>query len=283
MKEVDIVVNCYERTWRKTLSKGNILNIINQNNFTFSNRIVLINNVSEKSVVRELAEIRRSEGEIDSFYFVDEEIERAMDMLGLKSSDFGSTFFFSNWAFVAITLPGSEFLLHFDPENTIIPPYLDWITPSVDLMEDDPAVLFCSPWPIETKAEKPMEIKKSDILDEKENHLILKPIVFGDSLFLIRKSDFVSINYHERCIASLRYPLSWSEFTFEARVDSWMRHQGCKIGLVRKSFVSQPDNMGVSHPRKLIFSEKLRKFFYRQLISIIKRLPWRHKSNCLNI
>ena len=283
MKNVDIVVNCYERTWRKTLSKGNILNIVNQNKFKFSNRIVLINNVSEKGLVREFAECRRDEGEIDSFYFVDEEIERAMDMLALKRSDFGATFLFTNWAFVAITLPGSEFLLHFDPENTIVPPYFDWITPSIDLMKDDHAVLFCSPWPIETKAERPVEIKKNDILYENESHLVLRPIVFSDSLFLIRKSDFCSINYNERCIASLRYPLSWLEFTFEARVDSWMRHHGCKIGLAKKSFFSQPDNMGISHPKKLTFSEKSRKFFYRQIISTIKRLPWRHKNNCLNI
>lgn len=281
-KTVDLVVTCYERTWRKTLSLGHFSRMVEYNPFPFSRRIVLINNVVDKEVVRSVAEDRKREGEIDDYFFVDDEIDRALLILQLTRKDFGRAFYLSNWALVAITLPGSQFLLHFDTENQVLPPYYDWITPSLELMERNPKILACSPLVMETSTGKPSSIATKNIVAESDDHLVLKPASFGDGCFLIRKEDFLRIDYRERCVASLRYPLSYIEFSFEARIDSWMRHNHCSLGLAKKSFLLQPDNMGVGYPTDLNFQEKARKFFYRQLLSVVKRIPLRHKYNCLN-
>jgi len=281
-KNVDLVVTCYERTWEKTLSRGHFSRIVEYNSFSFFRRIVLINNVVDKEKVRLIADNRKREGEIDDYIFVDEEICRALLTLNLTRNDFGRAFYLNNWALVAITLPGSQFLLHFDTENKILPPYTDWITPSLELMERNPKILVCSPFPIETATGKPSSIAPRNIVSESNDHIVLSPASFGDGSFLIRKQDFLSINYRERCIASIRYPLSHIEFSFEARIDSWMRHNHFYLGLAKNSWLLQPDNMGVGYPADLNFQEKTKKFLYGKILSVIKRIPWRYRFKCLN-
>ena len=75
--DVDLVVTCFERTYRKVLRPGFVIGIATQNQFAFKAKTVLINNVESRATVEELARQLVARGEIDRFDFVEDHIEAA--------------------------------------------------------------------------------------------------------------------------------------------------------------------------------------------------------------
>ena len=89
--QVDLVVNCYERTYRNVLSPG-FMNAREQSaRFSFTRKVVLINNVADRAHATSLAQQRQETGEISDWFFVADELPRALANVGLNQTDLGRT------------------------------------------------------------------------------------------------------------------------------------------------------------------------------------------------
>ena len=72
---------------------------------------------------------------------------------------------------------------------------------------------------------------------------------FSDAVFLGRRSEFARPIYRERCLISLRYPLSHIAADFEQRVDSYMRRHRRLRATHTGVIYYHPENVGVSYPK----------------------------------
>lgn len=258
---VELVLNCFERTYRDVLSEGYFEAIAAANKYRFAQRTVLINNVDDPAHARELARERVDEGEIDRFVFVADRLRDALNRTGMTREDLEPMPYFIDWALVAVCLDGPEYVLHWDADCRLVEP-VDWVTPSLELMQRDPRVLVANPnW----------EIGNLDEFTLENDGRFALAHGFSDQVFLARKSDLAAPVYKQRCVARWRYPFPW---IYEARIDAYQRHNDRLRATYRDATYLHPVEMGTSWP-DVSRRERILLRVKHAVIDALRRLPWR--------
>jgi hypothetical protein len=220
---VDLVVNTFERTYRDALAPGAIATIGAANHHRFARRVVLVNNVADRAHAAQLARQRVADGEIDEFHFVEDRLHEALATTGLRREELEPLLHYSDAPLVAVTLPGSAWLLYWDPEARLLESG-DWISPALELMARDERVMAANPsW-------EPADADGRRSGVERETIVIVDGFALGegfsDQVFLAARHALAAPIYQQRCIARIAYPAAHKAHVFEARVDAHMRHHG---------------------------------------------------------
>lgn len=265
MADVDLVVNTFERSYRDVLQPGVFERIAEENQFRFAKRVALVNNVDSPDHVRELAQPLLDSGEIDELHFVADLLPDAMRITGITERDLGRIRHYTDCSISAVTMAGSPWLLYWDADLHLDPP-LDWITPSIDLMESDPRILVANPnWEPSTIEHETFERRGEFAIGRG----------FSDQLYLVRRAEFAQPIYHQRCIARRRYPMTHLGYIFEARVDAYMRHNG-RLRAVHTGtrYIHPPVGAGTSYPANGPV-EKAKKLGNDVIRAGLAKSPWR--------
>jgi hypothetical protein len=235
---VDLVVTVYERTARAVLAPGCLAEIAAGSAYAFARRTLIVNNVTSREEVEALAAERIAAGELDHLAFAGEHLDEALRLVGLTREELDPIAYFTDWAVVAATMPGPEWVLHWDAEVRMIEP-VDWVTPALDLMRRDRRVMVANPyWNIPTLEQTTFERDGEFALGHG----------FSDQVWLARRWDLSRPIYHQRSLARLRYPMAHVGHIFEARVDAHLRHHGRLRATHVRATYRHPPNMGVSYP-----------------------------------
>jgi hypothetical protein len=268
MADVDLVVNCFERTYRDVLAPGFFRRVAAQNRHRFARRTAIVNNVADRAAAEAHADALIEAGELDVVYFVEDHVDRALRETGLTRVDLGRIPYFTDFALVAVSLDGPDWILHCDAEVRLREP-ADWIGPSLALMARDARVMVANPkWTSPTLERETIEWTREFALG----------VGFSDQLFLARRSELARPIYSERCVARLRYPMAHVGHIFEARVDAYMRHHHRLRATYLGATYIHPENMGVSYPA-LDLGEKLRLARNLAVVQAIRAAPW--KPRCV--
>jgi hypothetical protein len=268
MAAVDLVVNCFERTYRDVLARGFFPRVGTQNRHRFARRTAIVNNVADRAAAQTRADALIEAGELDAVYFVEDHVDRALRQTGLTPADLGRIPYFTDFAIVAASLDGPDWILHCDAEVELKEP-ADWIGPSLALMARDLRVMVANPnWTAPTLKHETIEWTGEFALG----------VGFSDQLFLARRSELARPIYGERCVARLRYPMAHVGHIFEARVDAYMRHHHRLRATYLGATYVHPENMGVSYPA-LDLGEKFRLARNLAVVRAIRASPW--KPRCV--
>jgi hypothetical protein len=264
---VDLCVNCYERTYRGVLEPGFFPGLAANHRHRFARRTAIVNNVDDRADAHLRAERLRQAGELDEWFFVEDHIAQALRTTGLRESDIARAPHFTDWGLALVSVPGPDWLVHCDPEVRLQEP-VDWIAPSIELMERDRRVMVANPrWYAPTPG---LDTLARTTLERRGEFSI--GLGFSDQLFLGRRSELAAPIYGERCLAARRYPMIGATRSFEARIDSWMRHRDrLRANFLGATYV-HPDEIGGAYPR-LGLRERASSFGSRMLIAAIERSP----------
>jgi hypothetical protein len=262
--DVDLVVNCFERSYRKVLAPGFFPRVAADNARPFASRTVVINNVESREDAAAMADARIADGEIDRYVFVADRLDVALERTGLTRAELEPIPYFTDFAIVAATLDGPDWYLMWDADLRLREP-LDWVTPAIALMEDDPRIMVANPnWPVDNLHEFTLEVEGDFAIGQG----------FTDQAFLVRRSEMARPIYTQRCVALRRYPLSYVGAIFEARVDAHMRHAGRLRATHRHAVYEHEVEMGTSWPA-LSLRERALQARDHTIIRVLKALPWR--------
>lgn len=266
---VDLVVNCYERTYREVLAPGFFPAIESDNVVALQRRTATINNVNDRADAASRAQNLVDAGELDAFFFIADHADDALARTGLTMKELGRTANFTVAPLVAATLPGPPLLLYWDAEVRLAEP-VDWITPAIALIESDPRVLVANPnWTDPAWAVGRLE--PSTV--EREDDLSFG-FGFSDQLFLARRAELAGPIYRVRCLARHRYPMANVGHIFEARVDSYMRHHGrLRATLGRARYVHPEEGFGSAYPAEGPL-DRLRALRSKVIVAALERSPW---------
>lgn len=221
--EVDLVVNCFERTYREVLTGGFFAGLEAQNRRSFARRLALINNVDDVDDAIARARALVASGELHGYALVAEHLDRALAVTGLRRPELEPLLHYSDCLMVAATLPGSPWLLYWDAEARLEAPH-DWVGAAIELMERDRRLLVANPsWePAGSDGRRPgLERETIGVADR-----FAIGRGFSDQLFLARRSELAAPIYHHRCLAQIRYPTAHRAAIAESRIDAYMRHRG---------------------------------------------------------
>jgi hypothetical protein len=262
---VDLVINCYERTYRDVLAPGFFHGVASDCEFNFSQRTVLLNNIAEMDSALRLAKERISAGEIDQVFLVNRYLEEALQVTGLTRRGLGRIPHYSNWALVALVVPGSDYMVHWDAEIRMVHPF-NWIEPSLQLMQADSRIAVANPlWKTGGAAPE---------FRERVGDFSLS-YGFSDQVYLLSRKDFARPIYHHWVPIALRYPVAHIAPYFEQMVDSYLRVANrYRATLVTAQYV-HPVAEGAEYPRDILarasFAVK------RATVAIMRHSPGRHR------
>jgi hypothetical protein len=269
--EIDLVTNVYERSYRDVLQPGWFPAIEDQNRRRFARRTALINNVEDRADAIHRAEGLVEQGELDGYALVDDLLPRALDATGLTRKDLGRTARYTDCALVAVTMPGSPWLLYWDAGIRLREP-ANWLDPTVELMNADRRILVGNPtWTDPTLERETLEWRGDFAIG----------LGFSDQVFLARRDDLARPIYQQRCAALYRSPVAHIGRIFEARVDAWMRHHDrVRATYTKATYVHPAETAGASYPAESLM-DRVRWYRNRAVMTFIRRSPvkrrcWRY-------
>lgn len=215
---VTFETKCYENDWEYIL-KGNYLKEMIQNcNYDFKYKNLIINNVKNKGKVLKYVKILKDKNIITDYYFVDDFVDKVLEKFELTKESLGKGYYYSIAELTGIYLCKTKYLLHFSSDSFIKKTNSSkWITETIDLFEKNDNYITANPiW--NNKIE---EVRKEEI--EFLNDSFSKAFGFSDQCYLAKTEIFNGNIYNEKNIFSERYPKYGGEL-FEKRVDSYMRN-----------------------------------------------------------
>jgi hypothetical protein len=214
---VTLETKCWEHDWKRILESEWLRLLAERNAYPFSEKILMINNVKNYSVVSQCAERAIQQGWISKYIIVEERAAEALDFFSISRKSLGIGYRYSIAELVGIFLCQTDFLLHY-AGDCMPAAASDWVSRSVGFMSQDPRIKVCSLYPGEDPGgEKPGLVGKTGDFYIGQG--------FSDQCYLVRTEDFRQRIYNESHPASARYPKYGGEL-FEKRIDSWLRNNG---------------------------------------------------------
>jgi len=225
--QVDLIINCYEKTYERVIKKEFIQKILDQNEFSFKNIFVVINNVKNKELVENIAVKLKKDWFISDFFGVEDYLNKALKECNLIKKDILDLVNYTNRALVCGYIAKSEYFVHRDPD-LYLENFTDWITPCIQEMEKNENILIANPLRKWYKDEKKFWFQESNDF--------YYSYWFSDQLYLAKKNNLLKDIYKYDHIYTSRFPLYPIGKTFEARIDAYMRKKN-KIRLVYKKTI----------------------------------------------
>jgi hypothetical protein len=223
---VTLETKVWEKDWEYIL-KGNYLDkMISANNYNFSKKQIIINNVNNRQLVEKYCEKKVKEGIIDCFFAVEDYETEVLNHFDLTYDSFQGGYNYSIAELVGIYKCKTPYLLHFSGDSFLKKTSRNWIIEAIEIMKKQPEVIVANP----TWNGKFSEAK-SESFDEIQNFYV--GYGFSDQAYLIRTDDFNKKIYKEKNQFSERYPKYGGEL-FEKRVDAFMRNYK-KIRITHKN------------------------------------------------
>lgn len=216
--------NIWEKDWRLILNDGYLEEIINRCNTTFTHKEIIVNNVVDKSLIKEKLQTKVNETIIDNFYFVEDYIDMVLNYFSITKDSFKGAYYVSSSELVGMYLCKTDFLLYFKGDAHLYKNNNKWINQGVELLQKHKDILVVNPiW------NGKIEEVKNESFAEMDNFFI--GYGFSDQCFLVRSNDFKNRIYNEVHSSSKRYP--WGN-SFETRVNSYMRNHELKRATHKK-------------------------------------------------
>ena len=212
---VTFATACWERDWRLILLDPDYLSLrqISHHQFPFSEKLLVINNVSDLEAVKRAAQKKIDEGVLTR-YVIAKDI---LPIYGLERSIFSDWQFYNALApLTAIHECNTDYLLYQTGDVYLKKP-VDWIAKAIRCMKKKPRVKVANL----TWNENYSEAKKESCKTSWNFYFANQG--FSDQMFLVKTSDFKAPIYGEIREDSHHYP--WGDI-LEKRIYSAMKNRG---------------------------------------------------------
>ena len=247
METVTFETKCYENDWEFVLKTNYLDEMLQRIPCSFTHKQLIINNVSDISLVCKYAEEKVKTGVIDAYYIAEDYAKDSLSFFQIDKKSFGRGYYYSISELVGLYLSKTTYHLHFSSDaimgrNSAI----NWIESAMRLMNMYSDFVVANPlWNYRHQD------AFNESIDEIEDFYI--GYGFSDQCYLVKNEMFRKPIYNEHNIASSRYPIYGGEL-FEKRVDSYMRnHELKRITHKEVSYIHQnfPKNELLRLARKL--------------------------------
>jgi hypothetical protein len=206
----------WEKDWKQILLDPDYLCVsqIENHQFPFIERLLIINNVSDLEEVKEAAQMRVEEGILTRYAIAD---EKYLSLFGLKRNDFTEWQFYNALApLSAIAEAKGDYLLYLTGDVRLDKP-VKWIPQALCRMEKNPVYKVANL----TWNERYDEAKRESYRSDWSFYIAKQG--FSDQMFLVKSGDFRAPIYGEVRFDSAHYPRG---DVFEKRVFSYMKNHG---------------------------------------------------------
>jgi hypothetical protein len=264
---VELVVNCYERTYREVLAAGFMSRLVDDQLHEFAVVTVLVNNVADRAdALARAQQILDSDSPVTRVEFVADHLAAALRRTGLRAGQLKRLPHFTDCCLVAVTLDGPDWIVYWDSDARLERP-ADWISPTLSRLSRDPSLVIGNPdnWHVGLARREALVVDDEFAIG----------FGFSDVAFLARRSVLAAPIYRHVAPASWRYPLAHIEPIFEQRVDAWMRRTGKQRATFLGVGITHAGEVGTNYPATGLRARSRAALFRRagRLLSAVSTHP----------
>lgn len=224
--DVTFFTNCYERDWKTIIIEGGMERKIENLNYNFSNKVLIITNVSDRNTVEsELTKIKDKKV-IDEYYFTDDSSKETLDFFDINEDTFNGGYWYSIAPLTAILKCETEYMLYLTSDVVVENKDYNWIDEGIKLIKNNEIIKVVNPiWNLnhnEAQYEEDFYINLG-FPSMGNNKDWFHTVNFSDQCFLIRTQDFKKKIYNLKDeLSDLHYP-GYAGESFEKRVSSFLK------------------------------------------------------------
>ena len=206
-------VNVYEKTYEKMFRDNYLDKLVQQFNYPFEEKVILIMNVFDRIRVVDIARQNYPDWKV---YAINQANKpTCIEEFNLTQEEIAVGYNYSIQHYLAIYLCKTDYLLHWSEDCTVGNIDENFIKDSIDVMEKNNSIICSMPsWDKDNVGARLESV--GDIGN------FYKAQGFTDQVYFIRTKDFDKDIYHYTHPDSQRYP-SYGGEAFEKRIDSYMR------------------------------------------------------------
>ena len=205
--KVDFETKCWEGDWEYILKTNRLQKMIEINDYEFTKKTLLINNINSFKEVKKFADKKVRENIIDQFIFVKDFENEVLELFEIpKSFKKDKGFKYSISELTGIYLSNSDYLVHFSSDSILINK-TNWIEKSIDLIKNNSRIKAVSPVEERSRQKKILIINNGYEFTH----------VFSDQCYLIPISHYKNNIYEELNVNTYIYP-KYGGNLFEKRI-----------------------------------------------------------------
>ena len=215
--KVTFATSVYEKDWRNVLQTGRIEEMISACNYQFDAKLLVVNNIEPEPELLNVCQKLQLTGVLDIVLFSNTCCTQILNYFEISNQNLHPGYNYLIQNLTALYFCPSEYLLWFTCDS-IIENNHDWILSSIDAMNNDDKFVVANPnWNTDHRAVQKESSSRTDSF--------FIGYGFSDQCCLLPVNQYRQPIYHFDHPDSERYPL-YAGFSFERRIDSWMRSQG---------------------------------------------------------
>ncbi len=227
MNNVSFFTQCYEGDWHSIINQGGLIRKLENLNYQFSKKILIITNVNNRELVEESLIKLIKDNVIDDYFFTDDYSDKILNFFNIDKESFNGGYWYSISPLLAIYLCESDYMVYLTGDSLTEKSDYDWITNGVKILKTNNKVKSVSPiWNLQYSA----GIDDENYYISNGNQLIDKDsdwsygMGFSDQCFLIPTDVFKSQIYNEENnLSDIQYP-GYAGESFEKRVSSFFKN-----------------------------------------------------------
>ena len=218
-RSVTFATNVWENDWQAILTTDRLGQSVKRCGFSFADRLLMINNVSDMAAVRRAADSAVEAGTITRVVAVDEHAEAALQMAGLTRAGLDKGYLYSIPPLVGLLQCRTAYFLYFTGDTIVAPDAPpDWLDRALDLLEARPDVKAVNL----TWNRRYRQAARQSVDDDADFWFSRG---FSDQMFLVRAAELRAPVYDHYHPAVRHFPERAGE-PFEKRVAMWLRATG---------------------------------------------------------
>jgi hypothetical protein len=225
MSSVTFFTQCYEGDWESIILNGGIQRKLENLNYEFTKKILIITNVNNREIVEESSKHLKENNVIDYYYFTDDYSDKVLEYFDIDKNTFNGGYWYSIAPLLSIYLCETEYLMYLTGDSLVEQKEYDWISRGVEMMLSNPKIKSVNPiWNHDFNNAEQQENELHNNKFEKNSEWWYGQ-GFSDQCFLIKTETFkdkIYNNHNE--LSDIHYPKYAGE-SFEKRVYAFLLNQ----------------------------------------------------------
>lgn len=222
MNNITFFTQCYEGDWKSLILNGGIERKLENLNYNFTKKTLIITNVENRNIVEESIKNLVERNIIDDYHFTDDYSDKVLDFFNIDKESFNGGYWYSIAPLLSIYLCDTDYMVYLTGDSLTEKTDYDWISKGIELLKSNDKIKSVNPvWNYDFTNAEQQENELTNHTFEKNSEWWYGQ-GFSDQCFLIKTKTFKEkiYNNHNK-LSDIHYPKYAGE-SFEKRVYSFL-------------------------------------------------------------
>lgn len=223
MRGVSFFTQCYEGDWNAIINQGGILKKLDNLNYDFVKKTLIITNVNDRKLVESSLNKLINHKIIDEYYFTDDYSDKVLDFFNIDKDSFNGGYWYSIAPLLSLYLCDTEFMVYLTGDSITEKSDYDWITNGIEMLKNNDNIKVVNPvWNLQYNESKNEENLYTQLIDKDLDWSYT--MGFSDQCFLLSTNTFKKQIYNEvNDLSDKLYP-GYAGESFEKRISSFLKN-----------------------------------------------------------